>query len=73
MVIARTKYMTLGDLERLELMIATTDRLGTPNKAGNIYSKKFLPVNADPRGRVDAVLGKPTALKPLVIEVPTIT
>ena len=27
MVIARTKSMTLGDLERLELMIATTGRL----------------------------------------------
>ena len=45
----------------------------TPEKASNINGKKFLPVNTDPSIRVKGVLGKPVALKPLTIKVPTIT
>jgi len=46
--------------------------VGTPEKAGNINSKKVLPVNADPSNRVKAVLREPVALKPLPIKIPTI-
>ena len=77
--------MTLGDLERLELMIATTGRLShqmqirlpdhwEPQIKQAIYiAKSSCQSMLIPRGRVDTVLGKPTALKPLAIEVPTIT
>jgi len=76
--------MILDDLERFELMMVTTGEVvtpetntfarpvGTPEKAGNINSKTFLPVNADSSKRVKAVLREPVALKPLPIKVTTI-
>jgi len=54
------------------MQIRLLDHWEAQIKQAIYIAKRFLPVNADPRGRVYAVLGKPTALKPLAIEVPTI-
>ena len=46
---------------------------GAPEIACNIDGEKLLPINADASGRVDKVLRGPSTLKPLPVEVLSIT